>query len=96
MMSTALTPEIRMDSDARGSVRLVGGHEVLSHRETEVLCLVARGLANKHIARELGVSTSSVKTQVSGVLSKLGLQSRTQLALYPCRRRAERSNPSSA
>jgi DNA-binding NarL/FixJ family response regulator len=66
-------------------VRLVGGHEVLSHRETEVLCLVARGLANKQIAREFRISESTVKTHVSGVLAKLGLQSRTQLALYAAR-----------
>jgi two-component system, NarL family, response regulator LiaR len=66
-------------------VRLVGGHDVLSHRETEVLCLVARGLANKQVARELGITESTVKTHVSGILSKLGLLSRTQLALYAAR-----------
>jgi DNA-binding NarL/FixJ family response regulator len=66
-------------------VRLVGGHEVLSHRETEVLYLVARGLANKQVARELVITESTVKTHVSGILSKLGLTSRTQLALYAAR-----------
>jgi DNA-binding NarL/FixJ family response regulator len=66
-------------------VRLVGGHDVLSHRETDVLTLVARGLANKEIARELGITESTVKTHVSGILSKLGLPSRTQLALYAAR-----------
>ena len=66
-------------------VRLVGGHDVLSQRETEVLRLVARGLANKHVARELGITESTVKTHVSGILSKLGLPSRTQLALYAAR-----------
>jgi DNA-binding NarL/FixJ family response regulator len=66
-------------------VRLVGGNEVLSHRETEVLYQVARGLANKQVARELGITESTVKTHVSGILSKLGLPSRTQLALYAAR-----------
>ena len=66
-------------------VRLVGGHEVLTHRETEVLYLVARGLANKQVARELGITESTVKTHVSGILAKLGLPSRTQLALYAAR-----------
>jgi two-component system, NarL family, response regulator LiaR len=66
-------------------VRLVGGHEVLSRRETEVLYLVARGLANKQVARELGITESTVKTHVSGILSKLALPSRTQLALYAAR-----------
>ena len=66
-------------------LRLVGGHEVLSHRETDVLYLVARGLANKQVARELGITESTVKTHVSGILSKLGLPSRTQIALYAAR-----------
>jgi two-component system, NarL family, response regulator LiaR len=66
-------------------LRLVDGHEILSQRETEVLRLVARGLANKQVARELGITESTVKTHVSGLLSKLGLPSRTQLALYAAR-----------
>jgi NarL family two-component system response regulator LiaR len=66
-------------------VRLVGGHDVLSHREADVLHLVARGLANKQVARELGITESTVKTHVSGILAKLGLASRTQLALYAAR-----------
>jgi DNA-binding NarL/FixJ family response regulator len=66
-------------------VRVVGGREILSHRETDVLRLVARGLANKQVARELGITESTVKTHVSGILAKLGLPSRTQLALYAAR-----------
>ena len=66
-------------------VRLVGGHAVLSQREMDVMYLVARGLANKQVARELGITESTVKTHVSGILSKLGLLSRTQLALYAAR-----------
>jgi len=66
-------------------VRLVGGRDVLSQREIDVLSLVARGLANKQVARELGITESTVKTHVSGILSKLGLPSRTQLALYAAR-----------
>ena len=73
---------------ARTAVRMVrplGGHDVLSHRETEVLHLVAHGLANKQVARQLGIMESTVKTYVSVILSKLGLASRTQLALYAAR-----------
>jgi DNA-binding NarL/FixJ family response regulator len=66
-------------------VRLVGGHDVLSQRETDVLYLVARGLANKQVARELGISQSTVKCHVHGILSKLGLPSRTQVAIYAAR-----------
>ena len=73
-----------MDAAAR-LVRVAGRHEVLSERETEVLYLVARGLSNKQVARELGITESTVKTHVSGILAKLGLPSRTQAALYAAR-----------
>lgn len=63
-------------------VRTPEMRESLTERETETLRLVARGLANKEIARELGVSEVTVKTHVSSVLSKLGLSSRTQAALF--------------
>jgi DNA-binding NarL/FixJ family response regulator len=57
----------------------------VSERESDVLRLVARGLANKQIARELGIAPSTVKSHVGSLMSKLGLGSRTQLALYAAR-----------
>lgn len=54
----------------------------LTPRETQVLVLLARGRANKEIARELQIGQQTVKTYVSNILSKLGAQSRTQAALY--------------
>jgi NarL family two-component system response regulator LiaR len=51
----------------------------LSERETDVLRLLANGKANKEIARELSIGEQTVKTHVS---SMLGVQSRTQAALY--------------
>jgi two-component system, NarL family, response regulator LiaR len=57
----------------------------LTRRELEVLALVARGLSNKLIARELGVSEKTVKTHVGNLLRKLGLTDRTQAALYAVR-----------
>lgn len=59
--------------------------EPLTERETEVLRLVAAGRSNKEIARDLGIGEKTVKTHVSSVLGKLGLQSRTQAALYAVR-----------
>lgn len=59
--------------------------EALTARETEVLKLVARGKANKQIARELFVEEKTVKAHVSGVLRKLGVTSRTQAALHAVR-----------
>jgi DNA-binding NarL/FixJ family response regulator len=66
-------------------LRSMGRHQALSERETEVLYLVARGLANKQVARDLGIAESTVKCHVSGILTKLGLPSRTQVALYAAR-----------
>ena len=56
--------------------------EALSERELDVLRLLARGLANKEISRDLGIAEKTVKTHVSSSLGKLGVQSRTQAALY--------------
>jgi NarL family two-component system response regulator LiaR len=66
-------------------LRSMGRHQTLSERETEVLYLVARGLANKQVARDLGIAESTVKCHVTAILTKLGLPSRTQVALYAAR-----------
>jgi len=59
--------------------------EALTAREREVLELIARGMPNKLIARELGIAEKTVKTHVSSILGKLGLTDRTQAALYAVR-----------
>jgi two-component system, NarL family, response regulator LiaR len=59
--------------------------EALTERETEVLRLLAQGKANKEIARSLNISEKTVKVHVSNILSKLGVQSRTQATLYAIR-----------
>ncbi len=59
--------------------------EKLTERETDVLRLLALGQANKEIALELGIGEKTVKTHVSSILSKLGVPSRTQAALYAVR-----------
>jgi len=56
--------------------------EALSQRELDVLRLVARGRSNKGIARDLTIAENTVKTHVSSILGKLGVESRTQAALY--------------
>ncbi|HUQ80440.1 MAG TPA: response regulator transcription factor [Gemmatimonadaceae bacterium] len=62
--------------------RLVGraresGERPLSAREIEVLMLVARGTSNKLIARDLGISETTVKTHLLHIFSKLGVDDRT-------------------
>ncbi len=66
-------------------VRAPENPEALTDREAEVLKLVARGKANKQIAGALYVSEKTVKAHVSAILMKLGVQSRTQAALYAVR-----------
>jgi DNA-binding NarL/FixJ family response regulator len=59
--------------------------EPLTGRELDVLRLVAAGRSNKEIARDLQIGEKTVKTHVSNVLGKLGVQSRTQAALHAVR-----------
>jgi DNA-binding NarL/FixJ family response regulator len=63
-------------------VRAPESPEALTERETDVLKLLAQGKANKEIAAELTIGEKTVKTHVSNILMKLGVQSRTQAALY--------------
>ncbi|MBH1936935.1 response regulator transcription factor [Streptomyces sp. AV19] len=60
-------------------LRPVPTHTPLTSREAEVLQLVRRGLANKEIARRLGLSEKTVKFHVSNVLAKAHMASRAQL-----------------
>ena len=66
-------------------VRAPEAPDELTPRELEVLRLLAEGLANKEIARELIIGEKTVKTHVSSILSKLGVLSRTQAALQAVR-----------
>lgn len=63
-------------------VRTPEMRESLTERETETLRFVAKGHANKDIAKLMGVSEVTIKTHVSSILSKLNLSSRTQAALF--------------
>jgi DNA-binding NarL/FixJ family response regulator len=52
--------------------------EQLTARELQVLQLLARGLANKQIALQMGISEHTVKFHVSSIYARLGVSSRTE------------------
>jgi DNA-binding NarL/FixJ family response regulator len=56
--------------------------DTLTDREREVLLLVRGGLANKQIARKLGISERTVKAHLTNVFQRLGVTDRTQAALW--------------
>jgi two-component system nitrate/nitrite response regulator NarL len=56
--------------------------ENLTGRELEILKLIAKGLSNKLIARELDISDGTVKVHVKHLLKKLGLRSRVEAAVW--------------
>jgi DNA-binding NarL/FixJ family response regulator len=79
-----LHPELEYAFDSLGEFG--EPFEPLSKREMEVLAQLTRGLSNKEIATELGISHQTVKNHVTSILSKLGVEDRTQAALYALRR----------
>jgi DNA-binding NarL/FixJ family response regulator len=70
----------------------------LSGREMEVLENVTKGMSNKEIANLLGISHQTVKNHVTAILRKLGVDDRTQAAVFALRRgwvRLYKDNPES-
>jgi DNA-binding NarL/FixJ family response regulator len=58
----------------------------LTNRETQVLRHVALGLSNREIGRSLGISIETVKEHVQNILRKIGVNDRTQAAVWAVRR----------
>jgi DNA-binding NarL/FixJ family response regulator len=64
----------------------------LGLRERQILRLIADGLTNRQIGDELGIAEKTVKNYVSSLLSKLGLERRTQAAVFELEHRGDRPN----
>lgn len=60
----------------------------LSLRESQILGLIAEGMTNREIGERLGIAEKTVKNYVSGLLAKLGMERRTQAAVYGAERKA--------
>jgi DNA-binding NarL/FixJ family response regulator len=71
--------------EAVGSLVRSSRADTLTPREREVLARIAEGRSNREIARLLRLSEKTVKAHVSSVLAKLGVQDRTQAALFAVR-----------
>jgi len=68
-------------------LRAPADHDIaLTAREHSVLQLIAQGLSNKAIARELSLTEGTVKGYVSQILQKIGIADRTQAAMYAVRK----------
>jgi DNA-binding NarL/FixJ family response regulator len=76
----------------RSALGQTGPEAALTPREMEVLCAAARGLGNKQIAAELGMSARTVQTHLTSIFGKLGVSSRTEAVLLALRRGWVRSD----
>jgi DNA-binding NarL/FixJ family response regulator len=59
----------------------------LSLRESQILGLISEGLTNREIGQRLGIAEKTVKNYVSSLLAKLGMERRTQAAVYGAERK---------
>lgn len=86
IVSAAVASRMTTARGDAGSLEAAAATHRLTNREREVLDCLGEGLSNHVIGRRLGISETTVKTHVSRVLAKLGLQSRVQAALFSRRR----------
>jgi DNA-binding NarL/FixJ family response regulator len=81
------TPQTIAEIELKGFVYLLTrvqcvARKTLTQREMEIASHVARGLSNKRIARELGISASTVASYLRRIFSKLNIPSRVALARW--------------
>lgn len=86
-----------LSMQTEGAMRMYGDpgepYQPLSGREMEVLSFVTRGMSNKEIALMLNISHQTVKNHVTAILRKLGVEDRTQAAIYAIKRGWVRVHP---
>jgi len=77
--AAAMMGRVALDSARRKAKKESGG---LTTREREVAGLIAQGKSNKEIAEAMTLSNRTVEAHISNVLSKLGFNSRAQIAVW--------------
>jgi DNA-binding NarL/FixJ family response regulator len=70
------------------------GEQLLSEREQQVVAMVAEGMTNKEISRQLRISEHTVKNHIFRIFDKLGISSRVELLLYVLTPRTGQKSPS--
>ncbi|RJN32538.1 response regulator [Nesterenkonia natronophila] len=81
--STPPHAQLRPQPRPQGSDGSEGSQNVeLTLREAQILKLITEGLTNRQIGEQLKLKEKTVKNYISGLLSKLGMTSRTQVAVY--------------
>lgn len=86
---TYVPPDIDLTSGDSESARLAARLASLTPQQVRVLMMLSEGLLNKQIAYELSVSEATVKAHVSAILTKLGVDSRTQAVIAASKIAAE-------
>jgi len=89
MDDAQLAPWLYKQTERFGIVEGEPGDEAfvpLSPREMEILQHITRGMSNKEIAHQLGISHQTVKNHMTSILRKLNVEDRTQAAVYALRR----------
>jgi DNA-binding NarL/FixJ family response regulator len=82
----------RLSSPSPDDARLAS----LTAREREVLDLIGQGLTNRQIGERMYLAEKTVKNYVSGLLAKMGMERRTEAAVFVARREAAQPADSSS
>jgi non-specific serine/threonine protein kinase len=81
-LSQAIAEALAVQAPVTAVVESESPQMPLTRRELEVANLVARGCSNREIAEELVIATTTAERHVANILAKLGLSSRTQIAMW--------------
>ncbi len=77
-IEAARAGEFYIDPSLSASIVLEEGDRTLSARQREILQMLAHGMQTDHVAKELGLSTETVRTHTKRILAKLEASTRTQ------------------
>lgn len=91
LISPNLAGRVHDDLTARLELKVASPFN-LTLRERQALRLISEGLTNRQIGERLGLAEKTVKNYVSGLLAKLGMERRTQVAAYGAVERARASD----